>query len=80
MGVFEASHFSTEGVNAVKPDTLIPRPHLSTKPGQVQSFSETPSRWGDANARRRFRQFAASRTTLATCRAVLSRAAKRRLG
>ena len=24
------------GQNAVKPDTLIPRPHLSTKPGQVQ--------------------------------------------
>ena len=24
------------GQNAVKPDTLIPRPHLFTKPGQVQ--------------------------------------------
>ena len=29
----------TGGQNAVRPDTLIPSPHLSTKPGQVQGTS-----------------------------------------
>ena len=38
------------GQNAVKPHTLIPRPHLSTKPGQVQRVVDIDL--GDGTAKR----------------------------
>ena len=38
------------GQNAVKPDTLIPRPHLSTKPGQAHRAADRTIAWRSPDA------------------------------